>query len=264
MWTDGIAFEQLGVRFAIRTDSPDLMKLATSRLPPGWTPSASDEVDVLFSLTGGGPRRRGVQRYQILYEGVSLLQRTLDREALGDALDSALHVALAERAADWVFVHAGVVGWQGRAIVMPGTTLSGKSSLVAALLRAGAVFYSDDRALIDAQGLVHPYPRPLSIRESPSARQIPFTPASFGAETGVEPVPVGLIVFTKYQAGTSWTPCRVSAGQAMLALLEHTSAVRTRPEAALQTLQRTIAGATAYRGPRGDAAQTAKRLMSLI
>lgn len=264
MWTDGIAFEQLGVRFGIRTDSPDLMQLAASRLPPGWTPSASEDVDVLFSLTGGGPGRRGVRAYQILYEGVSMLLRTFDRDALADALDSALHVTLAERATEWVFVHAGVVGWRGRAIVMPGTTLSGKTSLVAALLRAGAVFYSDDRALIDSEGLVHPYPRPLSIRETPSARQVSFTPDSFGAETGVGPLPVGLIAFAKYRGGASWTPRALAAGQTMLALLKHTSAVRTRPRAAVQTLERMIAIAAVYRGPRGDATETAERLLALI
>lgn len=264
MWTDGIAFEQLGVRFGIRTDSPSLMELAASRLPPGWTLSASEEVNVLFSLTGGGPARRGVRRYQILYEGSSVVLRALDREALADALDSALHVALAERAREWVFVHAGVVGWRGRAIVMPGKTFSGKTSLVAALLRAGAVFYSDDRALIDAQGRVHPYPKPLSIRETPTARQVQFAPASFGAETGAEPLSMGLIAFTKYREGASWTPRGLPAGQTILALLEHTSALRTRPRTALKALQRAIAGAVAYCGPRGDATETAERMLALI
>src|SRR5688572_14708659 len=113
------------------------MALAAARVPPGSTPLASHDVEVLFSLSGGGAARPGVRRFAILYEGISTQLRTLDREALADGLDSAIHVAVAERATEWVFVHAGVVGWRGRAIVLPGASLSGKTSLVAALLRAG-------------------------------------------------------------------------------------------------------------------------------
>ena len=264
MWTDSIAFEKLGVRIGIRADSPELMELATSRIPPGSIPLASDRIDVLFSMAGGGAARKGVRRFALLYEGISTQLRTLDREALADGLDSALHVALAERATEWVFVHAGVVGWRGRAIVLPGATFSGKTTLVAALLRAGAEFYSDDRAVIDRHGLVHPHPKPLSIRDSPGARQRPFTAASFGAETGARPLPVGLLMFTSFREGASWTPRAISAGQAMLALLEHSSAVRTRSHAVLQLLGRTLAGVPAYRSPRGDATATAERLLAFI
>ncbi len=263
-WTDAAAFEWLGVRFGIRTDSPDLMALAGSRLPPASVPSESDHVDVLFSLTGGGYASRGMRRHQILYEGFATITRTLDREALADAFDSALHVALAERATQWVFVHAGVVGWQGRAILLPGATFTGKTSLVAALLRAGAVFYSDDRAVIDAAGRVHPYAKPLSIREARTARQVPRSATSFGADVGSKPLPVGLVAFTRYREGASWSPQPLPPGQAMLAVLEHTSALRTRPRTVLATLRRTITGAASYRGVRGDATETAARLLALI
>ena len=264
VWTDAIAFEKYGVRIGIRADSAELMALAASRVPPGATPWEAEDVDVLFSLTGGGAARPGVRRFSILYEGISIQLRTLDREALADGLDSAIHVALAERATEWVFVHAGVVGWRGRAIVLPGATLSGKTTLVAALLEAGAEFYSDDRAVIDRQGLVHPHPRALAVRESPGARQRPFTAASFGASTGERPLPVGLVAFTSFREGADWEPRPVPPGQAMLLLLEHASALRTRPHAVLEVLGRTLAGVPAYRGPRGDATETARRLLALI
>lgn len=264
MWTDAIAFEKFGVRIGIRADSAELMTLAASRVPPGSTPLASDEIDLLFSLTGGGAARPGMRRFAILYEGISIQMRTLDRDELADALDSAIHVALAERATEWVFVHAGVVGWRGRAIVLPGASLSGKTSLVAALLRAGADLYSDDRAVIDRQGLVHPHPRPLSVRESPGARQRPVSAASLGASTGARPLPVGLLVLTSFREGATWVPRAIPAAQAMLSLLEHASALRTRPHAVLQVLQQAFAGVPAYRGPRGDATETARRLLSLV
>ena len=57
-----------------------------------------------------------------------------------------------------VFVHAGVVGWKGHAIVIPGRSRSGKTTLVAELVKAGAEYYSDEFAVLDAEGRVHPFP----------------------------------------------------------------------------------------------------------
>ena len=43
-----------------------------------------------------------------------------------------------------------IVTWgRGRAIVIPGRTFSGKSTLVAELVRAGATYYSDEYAVED-------------------------------------------------------------------------------------------------------------------
>ena len=66
-----------------------------------------------------------------------------------------------------MFVHAGVVAVDGRALLLPGGSFTGKTTLVAALLRAGAQYGSDEYAVLDEAGLVLPaYPRPLSIRNA--------------------------------------------------------------------------------------------------
>src|SRR5262245_29166046 len=64
---------------------------------------------------------------------------------------------VAQRSRAMLFVHAGVVGWRGLAIVIPGRSHSGKSTLVAELVRRGAVYYSDEFAVLDETGRVHPY-----------------------------------------------------------------------------------------------------------
>ena len=79
-------------------------------------------------------------------------------------LDSELRGHVADHATDGFFIHAGVVAHRGRGIVIPGDSFSGKTTLVAELVRAGAGYYSDEFAVIDAEGLVHPYARPLSFR----------------------------------------------------------------------------------------------------
>jgi hypothetical protein len=42
-------------------------------------------------------------------------------------------------------------------MVLPGKSFAGKTTLVAALVRAGAEYWSDEYAVLDANGDVHPY-----------------------------------------------------------------------------------------------------------
>ena len=72
-------------------------------------------------------------------------------------LDAQMRLFIAANARDWLFVHAGVVAHGGRALVAPGDSFSGKTTLVRALLAAGATYYSDEYAVLDEAGRVHPY-----------------------------------------------------------------------------------------------------------
>ena len=63
---------------------------------------------------------------------------------------------------------------------------------MAALIEAGAVYYSDEFAVVDPDGWVYPYPQPLGLR----------SPGSFSQEH--------VAVETLYtQATTARTPARV-------------------------------------------------------
>jgi hypothetical protein len=79
-------------------------------------------------------------------------------------LESEIRQTVAKGAARRTFVHAGVVGWNGRAILVPGRSRSGKTTLVAELVKAGAQYLSDEFAVLDGRGRVHPFAKPLSIR----------------------------------------------------------------------------------------------------
>ena len=88
----------------------------------------------------------------------------------------AMIVDLQSRLDDWVVerstlapVHAGVVTWHERAVLLPGRTRSGKTTLVTELVKRGATYFSDELALLDRSGLVHPYPRSLCVRVPRSA-----------------------------------------------------------------------------------------------
>src|SRR5262249_23642102 len=89
---------------------------------------------------------------------------------------------------DLTFVHAGVVPHQKAAVMIPGHSFSGKSTLVEALVRRGAVYYSDEYAVIDEQGLVHPYREPLSLRDASNEVRTRLTAESLGSTSGEKPV----------------------------------------------------------------------------
>src|SRR5207247_125098 len=61
--------------------------------------------------------------------------------------------------------HAGAVAHRGRIALLPGQSFAGKTTLTAALVELGALYYSDEFAVLDADGLVHPYAKDLSIRD---------------------------------------------------------------------------------------------------
>jgi hypothetical protein len=167
---------------------------------------------------------------------------------------------VAEYAPTSIFVHAGAVASGGRAILVPGPTFSGKTTLVSELLRAGADYLSDEYAVLDDAGWVSPYERPLSMRYG-DWDQYPRDPSQFGAAVASGPIPVGLVVVTHFRAGTQWRPRRLSAGEGALALLANTVPAQDRPEEALHAVSKAVERAVVLEGDRGEAAEIAGLLL---
>jgi hypothetical protein len=151
-------------------------------------------------------------------------------------------------------VHAGAVGLGRRALVLPGPSFSGKTTLVAALVKAGATYYSDEFAVLGADGVVHPYPKPLSIRLD-GRNQVDHPVASFGGAVGREPLPIGLIAIAQYGPDAEWEPERLTGGEAVLAVLANAVPAQERPEQSLATITKAVRGAAVLQGVRGDAAK---------
>jgi hypothetical protein len=61
-------------------------------------------------------------------------------------------------------VHAGAVAGPTGAVLIAGRSGQGKSTLVLGLVRRGHELLSDELALLDRDGLVHPYPRAVHVR----------------------------------------------------------------------------------------------------
>jgi len=264
-WAAGMAFVAYGVRVGIRVSGPEVLDRLPDLLPPGWKPATSPLVDRLYSLlVGGDGPGPNVRRFNLLYANEVRLARTMDLDGVFSLLEQDLQLYVAEAAHRRLFVHAGVVGWRGRAIVIPGRSFTGKTSLVAALVRAGATYYSDEYAVFDLQGRVHPFPKSLSIRDETGKvlRRCPVE--ALGGLPGVKPLPVGLVVITRYKPGGRWRPQSLSPGQAVLALLANTVSARRQPELALATLHQVVSHALVLKGVRGEAEEMVDAMLTMI
>jgi hypothetical protein len=201
-----------------------------------------------------------------VYVGATRRARTRDLRHAFAVLESELRQSLAVRSKHRTFVHAGVVGWRGRAIVVPGRSRSGKTTLVAELVRAGASYLSDEFAIIDARGRVHPFAKPLSIRGAGGCDLHVSRPSAedLGGRAGTRPLPIGLVVLATHQPGAQWRPQTLTAGQAVIEMLAHTVPARLRPAASLQALERAVARAVVLKGERGEAGALAPLLLQLL
>ncbi|MCH7606976.1 MAG: hypothetical protein IIC94_00180 [Chloroflexi bacterium] len=260
-----MSFVAHGLRIGIRMNDPQLLDELPQRLPPGWRPASSNVVDRLYSLIAGGDGgRSGVRRYSLLYAGAARIARSMDPDEVLDRLEDDVRLYVAEWSRRKLFVHAGVVAWEGRAIVIPGRSYSGKSTLVEALVRAGATYFSDEYAVFDDHGLVHPYRVPLSLRKGadmPPEKVRVDMPKPPG---GLKPLPVGVIAVATYRPGARWRPRPLSPGQAVLSLLANTVAARRKPEQVLTKLARIVEGTRVLRGSRGEAVETAGPLLAAV
>lgn len=253
-----IGFESFGVRVAIAASSPEVLARAETIRPPLSSviePTEDDSHFVLHGLENG--------TYRVEHQDGSV-SGSPDLQIALEVLGAQVRAYVALHAPSRIFVHAGVVAQGGRAMLLPAPSFSGKTTLVAELVRRGAVYYSDEFAVLDGEGLVHPYPKPLSIRNGYALDQTEHDVGRFGGVAGDSPIPVGLIAITTYGAAARWQPERLSGGEAVLALLSNTVPAQTRPEQSLAAIRGAVEGAVVLQGERGDAAEVAGELLERL
>jgi len=253
-----IAFESYGVRVLVEVPDAGSARRIEPLLPERRRSCEAANPDLSYVL-----RSDGAAGFDVL-AGRSAICMSAELDVAVAVLETQIRTAIALRAADSVFVHAGVVAHRGRAILMPGASFSGKTTLVAALVRAGASYLSDEYAVLDEDGLVHAYPKPLSMRTPGSHRQTERRVESIGGAQGKGMAPVGLIVITAFRPGGEWTPRRRSAGQGALALLANTVPARERPGECLRAVRAASETALVLEGERGEAGDAAPDLLAAL
>lgn len=175
-----------------------------------------------------------------------------------DRLESDLALFTAERLANVVAVHAGVIRVGAAVIVLPGRSFAGKTTLCAAALDAGHDVLSDEYALVRPDGRITGYPRRLRVRlpDGLSERR-PAHPT-----TG--PLEVSLVAMLTYRTGDEHSSLDIqemSSAEVALALLDNTVCAQSRPE---ESFRAAVAVARVARGVEGTRGEAAVALDELI
>jgi hypothetical protein len=251
-----IAAECYGVSIGIHCCPEDAAAVST-HLPLGCNPISPMEAAHRFifeadpHIEGFYSVKRGLSaKAQAPAQPLEAALRTLQKE---------LHICVAEHATSHAFVHAGVVAWKDRTIILPGCSHAGKSTLVWSLVQAGAVYYSDEYAIFDEHGSVYPFALPIGLRLNHGERRF-INPDNVASS----PRKPDFIVFARHRSGAKWRPRRLQPAAAVLQLLRHSIAVRRNPVLVLPVLKQVSLQSKAFTGTRGDSKQLLDWLAVLL
>lgn len=259
VWAAGMSFTALGFEAGIRVSEPEALEELIPRLPLGWNPVERATVPRLYSLRLPRPdETRGRRHYSLLYADHVLLSRSLSRAETLDKFADLTRMDMAERSTRRVIVQAGVVGFGNQALLLTGKRQSGKSTLVAELLRAGASYYSDCLAILDDRGRIHPYPCSLKLADSE------VTAESLGSRVARRPLLASLVLCLRYRPEARWRGKLLEGGRGVLEMMKYTPSARHRPQAALKTLSRALSSARVWRGTRGEAEESLPAILKML
>lgn len=252
-------FECLNVKIGIQTESSavfdKLKESFPSILPIRWRRVArAAEVEHWFTVLG----KDLTEGFEI-YKESELISGNNPLEESLNFLESRIRSTIAEFTKDFVFLHAGAVSWKGKAIVIPGKSFAGKTTLVAALIKRNCDYLSDEFAVIDKRGFVHPFPKKLSLRGIiDDFLQVDFEVEDLGGKRRRKPVPIGFILVAEYKEKTKRPVIKInSLGEGIMAGVANSFSVRQNPKLVLEVLGVVAARATMLQSTRGEAEEFA-------
>ena len=280
--TNSVAFDRcyraLSYTFRVRTQHPEigrhfdrLLADFRSRRVPG-VPT--------FQIT----HRAAASQPYAVYRGGRIIQRA---PSLAPIIDWVLWQATqeaVERTTEYLALHAGAVARNGKAILLPAPPDSGKTTLSAALTRAGFSYLSDEVALIEPDtALLHPYARALWMEipsidlMGPDVRQaIPsdllalgrgqyqITPNELRPGSVGKPTRVRFVVAPMYRRGSKTTLEPMSRAEALVAMADQSFNFGRFGVKALPLLERVVKGAECYRLAMGDLEAAVRMVGDLI
>lgn len=242
-------FSYFGVNLALTWEDPSLDEALESLMLPIWEPNPRLTASATFRVFSSAG--------ELVVEAPGDEPLRTYRQDFLEALERRVHFYLANHCQDVVFVHAGAVALGGQVILIPGSSYSGKSTLTHSLVRAGAEYFSDEYAVVDRLGRVHPFPRPIALRTEGGRRVSP-------PRVGLEPAAVRAVIATQFQSGSSWSPNEEGQGAAALKLMAHTVTARKSPALSLACLSACVSGAVYWVGVRGEADETADLILQIL
>lgn len=260
-WHYGFSYGIYGVKLGVRVNDPKLLEKFRLSIPFACRLNNLQNVDCLFSVISVVDHNTKLQRFNLYWNHALFSQKLTITELLAK-FKAFSSIAIAELCKQKLFIHAGVVGWNNKAILIPGKSTSGKSTLVAELVKNGATYYSDEFAIINKQGYVTPYAKPLSLRDPVTQQQHDVPIKTIGGKTGRCKLPIGLVIYSEFKKSATWNPKPLSLGMGILHLLESTHSAQIKPRRAIDALQQALSKATLLQSFRGEAGELAPTILN--
>lgn len=255
--------ESFGVKLGISSNDAEAIEAVKTAveiyLPDCFKEIEKTDVEHNFLFTWNANERDSLYK-----NGEKIFHREL-RETSVESVASRVRLTVAEFAVGRVFIHAGVVAWKGKAVIIPGRSFHGKTSLTVALVKRGAVYYSDEYAVLDADGFLHPFPKMLSVRgEIDERKQIDYPVEKFGGVAGTEKIRVGVVLISEYKPKARWNPKLLSPANGVIEMLQHTIPIRQNPQFTLEVLNKIAGEAVFAKSKRGDVSKSADLILKFI
>jgi hypothetical protein len=176
-----------------------------------------------------------------------------------ERIESELALFAAERLDGYIAVHAAVIVHEGVAIVLPGPSGVGKSSLCIAAAEAGGSVLTDEYALIDpSSGRVSGWQRPVRVRlDGGGVERRHITVAH-------EPTAVALVAVLVFDGTAAPTISPISPAEAAIELMNNAVCAASRPDQSLDAALAVTRSARSVAGVRGEAAAAISELFTLL
>lgn len=200
-------------------------------------------ADFHVDVNAPGPLRRWLRpQVDFSFDG-QLPFKPLPYDQAYPMLEWGLNWCVSMHAHQYLIIHAAVVEKNGGAAILPAPPGSGKSTLTAGLVLSGWRLLSDELALIDRKsGLIHPLPRPVSLKNQSIPLIQAFSPEAFinlpshdtakgtvahmrppteSVRRQHEPARPAWVIFPKWSAGSATVLTPRSAAQTFMFLAQN-------------------------------------------
>jgi len=207
----------------------------------------------------------------------SSVVRVRDPEGLLLHIEQEITVALQYLRPDLFFLHAAVLGWRGRAVVVAAPSGTGKSTLAYASVMCGLAYLSDELAPIELHDLtVRRYPRALCLKANhPFSHSLPRAALRAGDRIYVpvdsltdavipDSVTLGACIFLRRERRQLSGLHRISAASAAARLLENTLNSLSHADYGLQPAAMLGSRLPCFELEAADAAEGAAAIRSLL
>lgn len=258
------SFRALDYAFGVRSNDARLGAYLEELFAPLACASKPQHRYTIRAIEDGSPGT-----YELTLDGRTVTTGTSGETLIGPLVHSINREAITS--APFLLLHAGGVERDGYGVVLPAHMEAGKTTLVAALVRAGFGYLTDEAVAFDWDShRIEPYPKPLSIdpgawplfpelepqaalpSDDYKAAQWQVPPDAIRPDALGKPCLARFVVFPRYQRDAQTTLVRLGRAEALVELAKNTFEFKDQARRALDALDGIVREADCFRLSMGD------------